>query len=87
MDMNDTITSCPLCGGQLQSTQVWYVYKTVSKASVRRQQNGGIWLDVLEDEDAYNGEEHLDSTRLYCENDHLEHQMVAAIHLSSKENK
>lgn len=87
MDMKETITSCPLCGGQLQATQVWYVYKNVSKVAVERGANGSVWLDILEDEDAYNGEEHLEGTRIYCENDHLEHMITSTISLTSKESK
>lgn len=88
MDMNDSyITVCPLCEGAIQATEIWHVYKNVHKVAVKKGHNGGIWFDIVDDEPGYNEDEFLNESRIYCENDHIEHEMLSAVSLSMRENK
>lgn len=72
------ITSCPICGGRLQATQVYHAYMDVDRLSIVRSDKGGAWFEIddIDDESQRDGPMFIEES-FYCENDHNESQMIA----------
>jgi len=69
------ITECPICGAELQLTEVREVWFTLSLATVK---DGEI--ERLPDEagEVWEGEDDIE-VRIYCANDHTSKEMAAAL--------
>lgn len=72
--MTLTITACPICGGDLQMTEVREVWFSLSHAIVT---GGRIERDEATDDDRWYGDDTTER-RIYCENDHTAEEMAEA---------
>jgi len=87
--MTLTITACPICGGDLQATEVRHVWFSLSHAIVTEgpsrssqtqpdQAVATVERDEEADDDRWYGEDTV-SRSIYCENDHTAEEMAAAM--------
>lgn len=84
MNDYDTLTECPICEGELQTTDVVRTYNWVDMAYVRKGELGNWYIEVTDSFPAY--DDSTVETTVYCDNDHTEQEMLAFLNLSVKEN-
>jgi hypothetical protein len=70
-----TITECPICGGELQLTEVHEVWFTLTHATVT---DGRIERNTDEAGEIWYGED-ITKVTIYCANDHTAKAMAAAL--------
>ena len=70
-----TITACPICGDELQLTEVHEVWFSLTHATVT---DGQIKRNTDDAGEIWYGEE-ITEVRIYCANDHNAEEMSAAL--------
>ena len=64
---------CPICGGRIQATRDEYFDKLVLSADCKDVMSDGVWVGS-------------DLTRIYCENDCTQAEMIEVARVTTEEN-
>lgn len=69
----DERAECPICGGRIQATREEYLDKLVLSADCQDVMSDGSWTGAGD-------------TRIYCENDCTQAEMIEAARVTAEEN-
>ena len=64
MATSESTTECPICGGRIQATRDEYFDRLILSDDCESVVSDGVWVGS-------------DLTRIYCENDHEQAEMIA----------
>ena len=78
------MSECPICGGEVQFTEVHETYGHYESIEFVIMEDGNVAVNGSDEAHDYDDPQWVE-TRIYCENDHTEQQMCAYISLSAKQ--